>query len=213
MKRKWAIFSLCMAFMGLSTAKAQVSNVAYSDNQVRFTVISESTVRLEYDPNGQFTDNKSFMAVVRAYDPVNYQLKQGSWIEITTPMLKLRYKKGSGAFTDKNLVITSATKKKGSFQFTWKPGMKQQANLKGTFRTLDGYDGDVRTFDTPEGKKGEHMEIEDGVIARDGWTLIDDSQSLLFDGDPQWEWVTERKHRDGQDWYFMAYGTDYKRAL
>ena len=194
-------------------AKAEVSNVAYSDNQVRFTVISEGAVRMEYAPDGQFTDNKSFMAVNRDYEPVDYKVKQGSWIEITTPVLKLRYKKGSGEFTDKNLVITSASKKKDAFRFTWKPGMKQQQNLKGTFRTLDGYDGDVRTFDTPEGKKGEHMEIEDGIIARDGWTLIDDSKSLLFDGDPKWEWVTERKNTNGQDWYFMAYGTDYKRAL
>ena len=211
--RKSAILSLLIAIAGIFCASAKVSNVAYSDNQVRFTVISDATVRLEYAPDGQFTDNKSFMAVNREYDPVDFKVKQGSWIEITTPVLKLRYKKGSGEFTEKNLIITSASKKKGTFQFTWKPGMKQTANLKGTFRTLDGYDGDVRTFDTPEGKKGEHMEIEDGVIARDGWTLIDDSKSLLFDGDPKWEWVTERKNTNGQDWYFLAYGTDYKRAL
>ena len=208
-----AILIMLMTLMGLPAAKAQDSNVAYKDNQVRFTVISDGTVRMEYAPDGEFTDSKSFMAVVRNYAPVNYRVKQGSWIEITTPLIKLRYKKGSGAFTDKNLVITSASKKKDVFQFTWKPGMKQQYNLKGTFRTLDGYDGDVRTFDTSEGKKGEHMEIEDGVIARDGWTLVDDSKSLLFDGDPKWEWVTERKNSNGQDWYFMAYGTDYKRAL
>lgn len=211
--RKSAILSLLIAIAGIFCASAKVSNVAYSDSQVRFTVISDATVRLEYAPDGQFTDNKSFMAVNREYDPVDFKVKQGSWIEITTPVLKLRYKKGSGEFTEKNLIITSASKKKGTFQFTWKPGMKQTANLKGTFRTLDGYDGDVRTFDTPEGKKGEHMEIEDGVIARDGWTLIDDSKSLLFDGDPKWEWVTERKNTNGQDWYFLAYGTDYKRAL
>ena len=211
--KKYVMLSMLMAMLGLMGAKAEVSNVAYSDNQVRFTVISDGAVRLEYAPDGQFTDNKSFMAVNRDYEPVDYKVKQGSWIEITTPVLKLRYKKGSGEFTDKNLVITSASKKKDAFRFTWKPGMKQQQNLKGTFRTLDGYDGDVRTFDTPEGKKGEHMEIEDGIIARDGWTLIDDSKSLLFDGDPKWEWVTERKNTNGQDWYFMAYGTDYKRAL
>ena len=210
--KKYVMLSMLM-MLGLMGAKAEVSNVAYSDNQVRFTVISEGAVRMEYAPDGQFTDNKSFMAVNRDYEPVDYKVKQGSWIEITTPVLKLRYKKGSGEFTDKNLVITSASKKKDAFRFTWKPGMKQQQNLKGTFRTLDGYDGDVRTFDTPEGKKGEHMEIEDGIIARDGWTLIDDSKSLLFDGDPKWEWVTERKNTNGQDWYFMAYGTDYKRAL
>ena len=82
--KKYVMLSMLMAMLGLMGAKAEVSNVAYSDNQVRFTVISEGAVRMEYAPDGQFTDNKSFMAVVRTYDPVNYQLKQGSWIEITT---------------------------------------------------------------------------------------------------------------------------------
>lgn len=197
----------------LSPLVAKEKNIAYCDNQVRFTVITDGTVRLEYAPDGIFTDNKSLIAVVREYDKVDFKVKDGSWVEITTPVLRLRYKKGSGAFNEKNLVITSASKKKGSFQFTWKPGMKQTANLKGTFRTLDNYNGDVRIKDTAEGKKGERMEIEDGVLARDGWTLIDDSKGLLFDGSTDWDWVTERKSTDGQDWYFMAYGTDYKRAL
>ena len=110
--KKNAIVVMLMTFIGFPSAEAQVTNVAYSDNQVRFTVISDGAVRLEYAPDGEFTDNKSFMAVVRSYAPVNYRLKQGSWIEITTPLIKLRYKKGSGEFTDKNLVISSASKKK-----------------------------------------------------------------------------------------------------
>ena len=213
MKRLTLLSVLIMAQSIIYTALAKDRNIAYSDNQVRFTVITDGTVRMEYAPDGQFTDNKSLIAVNREYDKVDYTVKTGSWIEITTQAIRLRYKKGSGAFTEKNLVITSAQNKKGSFRFTWKPGMKQTANLKGTFRTLDNYNGDVRIKDTPEGKKGERMEIEDGVIARDGWTLIDDSKGLLFDGSTDWDWVTERKSADGQDWYFMAYGTDYKRAL
>ena len=213
MKRNLLIATLVLLTGMLSPLVAKEKNIAYCDNQVRFTVITDGTVRLEYAPDGIFTDNKSLIAVVREYDKVDFKVKDGSWVEITTPVLRLRYKKGSGAFNEKNLVITSASKKKGSFQFTWKPGMKQTANLKGTFRTLDNYNGDVRIKDTAEGKKGERMEIEDGVLARDGWTLIDDSKGLLFDGSTDWDWVTERKSTDGQDWYFMAYGTDYKRAL
>ena len=47
----------------------------------------------------------------------------------------------------------------------------------------------------------------------DGWTFIDDSQGLLFDNDKDWDWVKERPANGGQDWYFMAYGHDYKAAL
>ena len=58
------------------------------------------------------------------------------------------------------------------------------------------------------------MPIEDGLLATDGWTLIDDSKSLLFDNDPDWEWVTKRESAEGaQDWYLMMYGHNYKQAL
>ena len=56
------------------------------------------------------------------------------------------------------------------------------------------------------------MPIEDGILSTDGWTLIDDSKGLLFD-DSEWVWVTERPSGEGQDWYFMAYGHNYKAAL
>lgn len=96
----------------LATASAGERNIAYSDDEVRFTVITPGTVRLEYVPDGKFVDNKSLMAVNREYEKTDYKVKVGSWVEITTPVLRLRYKKGSGAFTDKNLVITSASKQK-----------------------------------------------------------------------------------------------------
>ena len=56
--KKNAIVVMLMALMGLPVARDQVSNVAYSDNQVRFTVISDGTVRLENAPDGQYTNNK-----------------------------------------------------------------------------------------------------------------------------------------------------------
>ena len=57
------------------------------------------------------------------------------------------------------------------------------------------------------------LKLEDGLLATDGWTLIDDSQGLLFDDNKDWDWVKERPANGGQDWYFMAYGHDYKAAL
>ena len=46
------------------------------------------------------------------------------------------------------------------------------------------------------------MPLEDGVPATDGWTLIDDSKGLLFDGSKDWDWVTEHQSAEGaQDWY------------
>ena len=78
---------------------------------------------------------------------------------------KLRYKKNSGAFTAENLQISSM--KALTPAFVWKPGMKQQYNLKGTTRTLDGWDGDKCW--------GHKADLEDGLRAKDGWTCLDDS--------------------------------------
>ena len=87
-------------------------------------------MRLEYSPNGQFVDKQSFIAVNRNYPVVNYKLRKGAWIELSTSKMKLRYKKHSGAFTAENLQIVSMKGLEPSF--VWKPGMTQKENLKGT---------------------------------------------------------------------------------
>lgn len=208
------ILAFCMLQGILLSLGAQDmhQNIAYADNHVRFTVISDGTLRLEYAPDGKFVDNKSFVAVNRLYPDVDYKLKsKGAWIEITTSKMRMRYKKDSGQFTGDNLVIEAV---KGAFPFTWKPGVQQKGNLKGTYRTLDGMDGETQTQTwVADTKKGEQLKLEDGLLATDGWSFIDDSQGLLFDNDPDWEWAKERPANGGQDWYFMAYGHDYKQAL
>ena len=192
------VLLLCLA-LGVKAQQA----VAYADSQVRFTVISDGALRLEWHPQGCFTDDPSFLAVERTYVVPPYQVKQsGSKVVITTAKLRLEYRKGSGRFTAENLMIRSLKGVNPAFQ--WKPGMKQQANLGGTFRTLDGMNGGER-----DGKK---VEMPDGLLARDGWTLIDDSRNFLFDS-TDWAWVKQREDKEGQDWYFLGYGHDYKSAL
>ncbi|MBQ8574341.1 MAG: DUF5110 domain-containing protein [Bacteroidales bacterium] len=184
-------------------------NVAYQDGQVRFTVITDGVIRLEWEPEGRFTDLASFVASERDYPEVDYKVKtSGKKVRIQTQKMTLEYKTGSGKFNAGNLVI-----KANDGFFTWKPGMKQKHNLKGTFRTLDGLDGDVQTQNwVSDMKKGEIRQFEDGILSKDGWTLIDESESYLFD-DSEWAWVKERENKECQDWYFMAYGHDYKAAL
>ena len=202
---------ICAALMLISAVlSAQSSgNVAYQDGQVRFTVITDGVIRLEWEPEGRFTDLASFVASERDYPTVEFKVKKaGKKIRIQTHKMTLEYKTGSGKFNAGNLVI-----KANDGFFTWKPGMKQNHNLKGTFRTLDGLDGDVQTQNwVSDMKKGEIRQFEDGILSKDGWTLIDESDSYLFD-DSEWAWVKERENKECQDWYFMAYGHDYKAAL
>ena len=57
------------------------------------------------------------------------------------------------------------------------------------------------------------MPIEDGLLSKSGWTFIDDSENYTFDNS-DWAWVKERPNQGNtQDWYFLAYGHNYKKAL
>ena len=71
-----------------------MADVVYKDANVRFTLIDEGTLRLEYAPDGKFVDNKSFMAVIREYPNVLYTIKDNTkQVTISTSKLKLVYKK------------------------------------------------------------------------------------------------------------------------
>ena len=203
------IVAAIISFAAFSLSAKAGDNVAYKDDCVRFTVITDGVIRLEWQAQGQFTDLASFVASERDYPEVEYKVrKRGKTVEIRTSRMILTYKTGTGKFTADNLVIKAVD----GF-FTWKPGMVQKENLKGTFRTLDGLEGDLQTQSwVKDSKKGERRPFEDGILAKDGWTLIDESDNLLFD-DSDWAWVKEREAGECQDWYFMAYGHDYKAAL
>ena len=210
------LLALSSALSALSlTVAAQNDNIVYKDSNVRFTLVTDGTVRMEYAPDGKFLDDKSFIAVNRSYPEVKYKKSEtAKKVVISTDYLTLTYTKGSGPLTERNLSIVSAkTKKKPTdgkriIPFAWHPGQKDApgANLKGTYLTLDGYDGDSR------GDTGK-MPIEDGLLSRSGWTLIDDSEGYVFDNS-DWQWVAHRPNEGKtQDMYFLAYGNDYKKAL
>ena len=140
------IYRLLLLLLTLAWTAAMKAEVAYRNNHIRITVIDEGTLRLEYAPDGKFVDKKSFLAVNRDYDKVTYQLKEnGKTVTLTTQLLKLVYRKSEGPFTAQNLTITST--KAISKSFVWKPGMKQEGNLKGTYRTLDGYNGEFLRYE------------------------------------------------------------------
>ena len=204
--------------------KPMSDNIAWQDANVRFTVVCDGIIRMEFAPDGKFVDDPSFVATLRRYPKVEPVVTEDEQlVSITTPRMCLKYQKGTGAFTAANLSIESAPEL--STKFTWHPGDVQKSNLGGTYRTLDGYDGNrFYAWAHDHDGLGQPLPLEDGLLARDGWTLIDDSEGLLFDGDvndlssPELPWVKQRQtFEEGQpkatDWYFMAYGHDYKQAL
>jgi alpha-glucosidase (family GH31 glycosyl hydrolase) len=170
-------------------------------DNARFTVLTPQLIRLEWDDAKTFDDHASFVVMNRnlPVPPYTTEKKEG-WFYIRTAEVELAYKLNSGTFTKDNLKIRHL-----STATDWFPGKKQKNNLKGTTRTLDNYDGDTNRH------SGEKIALEDGVLSRDGWFFLDDSSNLRLDNS-DWPWVYET-NRKGLDWYFMAYGDDYKSAL
>ena len=73
---KKTLLACLILLLSAGSASAQESaNVVYKDNSVRFTVISDGTLRMEYSSDVKFTDNRSFVAVDRQYPSVRYRVK------------------------------------------------------------------------------------------------------------------------------------------
>ena len=200
-------------FLALLTALACTLSPAIADNpkadakavvtsgNARFTVLTPQLIRMEWSADGQFEDRATLTFVNRETPVPEFKVRESkSKLTITTPALTLTYLK-NGKFSDKNLKAVFTLNGK---EVVWTPGMENPQNLLGTTRTLDGADGS---------KLKEPM--EQGILSRAGWSLIDDSQRhvLTPDGSEWEEWVEARPEGDRQDLYLFAYGHDYKQAL
>lgn len=164
--------------------------------QARFTVLTSQLIRMEWAEEKQFEDHASLVFVNRRLPvPAFRTSSEKNWLVLRTDKLLLRYKKDSGQFTQDNLRVQFELNGK---TVTWAPGTEDKGNLQGTIRTLDGVKGA-----TPLGS---------GLLSRDGWVLIDDSERPLFDNS-DWPWVMPRPAGKRQDWYLFAYGHEYRKAL
>ncbi|MGF6710395.1 alpha-glucosidase (family GH31 glycosyl hydrolase) [Luteibacter sp. W1I16] len=184
-----------------STGAAARPEAIIERGEVRFTVLTPRLVRLEWSGDGRFRDSRTQVVVHRALEVPPFGLAEDErFIEIDTGVLRLRYEKGGGRFAADNLAILVRHE---GVQVTWNPGDAQKANLGGTYRTLDRYDGDTW-------QDGSTLPLEEGLIARDGWHVVDDTHGFGLDDDG---WVEERPDGDRQDLYFFGYGRDYRAAL
>jgi len=159
-------------------------------------VLTPRLVRMEWAADGRFEDHASLVFVNRRLPVPDFKATHESgWLVLRTGPLTLRYNPAAGEFTAADLRVEFEINGRTA---TWTPGMADKGNLQGTIRTLDGVKGS-----TPLGA---------GLISRDGWVVIDDSDRPLFD-DSDWPWVMERPKGKRQDLYLFAYGHDYKQAL
>lgn len=162
---------------------------------VRFTVLTSRLIRLEHSPTEVFEDRASQAFWFRRQPVPAFEARRtGDDLEIETEHLLLRYSSTPRGFTPVTLSIlvkaTGATWVYGDHFF-------KAGNLMGTARTLDEANGAIR--------------LDPGLMARNGWSLVDDSRSLVFGADG---WVNTRSGAaDNLDLYFFGYGRDYVSCL
>lgn len=158
----------------------------------RFTVLTESLIRMEYQPEGHFTDEATQAVICRDFPTPAFRTVEGpDGLEIVTGKLRLRYDKK--AFSPEGLCV----RLKESFHIhgsVWRYGDAIE-DLKGTARTLDGVNGKTA--------------LEGGLLSRGGFTVLDDSGSALVTAD---QWVRPRDH-EAVDLYFFGYGHSYMDCL
>jgi len=160
--------------------------------QVRFTVLTDRLLRMEYSPTGQFEDRPSQVFWYRRQPAPAFELRRSAeQIEILTAALHLRYRITAEGFRPETLSVTQL--QTGA---AWRLGDVDRRNLRGTARTLDEVDGAIP--------------LEAGLLSRSGWALVDDSRSLVFD---RAGWLEERGTAGNFDLYFFGYGQDYTACL
>jgi alpha-glucosidase (family GH31 glycosyl hydrolase) len=158
----------------------------------RITVLTDGLVRLEYSDDGDFEDRASTFAVNRQLPVPDFRvLEDGGHLEIVTSRFRLTYDQGPFTTSGLSLAVLGGV---SAYHSVWRYGQETR-DLGGTARTLDEADGPVS--------------LEPGVVSRNGFAVVDDSHSFLFDDNG---WVTA-DNINRTDLYVFAYGHDYAAAL
>ena len=216
------LFTFILALFNVmqSYAQEEYNPVADPDavvqsGNMRFTVLTPQMIRIQYSSKKVFEDRATFAVVNRRLPvPAFTTSEEDGYLYIKTEAVTLKYRTGSNPTTLRNRPeFLSVTFNMNGHEVVWYPGKDDALNLKGTTRTLDNGRGDS--------KRGE---LENGILSRGGWALIDESASAkrgdgsrTFAFEPMEEggmdWAKPLADESATDWYILCYGHDYKKAL
>ena len=207
----------------------------------RFTVLTESVIRMEYHPAGTFDDSPT-VNILNRHTPVpNFNVTRVSDDEltITTDKLELTYKAAPVIGGEPGFLTAGLSIKLLVYPFSvWMPLTPGKGNLHGTIRTLDRVGEAVDlTCIVPKDAMTYYTHCEDGFASKDGWVLMDDSlrpriqmnADLADEKGPRrhpkqdWPWATGppmeniANLQSGRrvlyyDWYFFGHGLEYKQV-
>ena len=209
-------FSSFIHSVGAASGSDPMANpeAVVTSGRARFTVLTPRMIRIQYSSKGLFEDRATFAVINRNLPLPDFSTREeNGFLYIETGQLTLRYKIGSTISPSlKSPNNLSVTMNLNGRDVIWYPGKEDALNLKGTKRTLDTASGD-----------NQRPDLEDGIISRAGWALIDESPktkrgdgstTFAFEGQVDGiDWLAKPVDANALDWYFMGYGHDYKDAI
>ncbi|MEK8215193.1 glycoside hydrolase family 31 protein [Paenibacillus sp. FSL L8-0463] len=158
----------------------------------RFTIMTPQLIRMEYSGPGCFEDRATQTVLNRSFAVPDFRLiDHGNRLEVITEYLHLSYDKQPFSRHGLSVRVRNG---QGHLMSVWNYGDTPQ-DLGGTARTLDQADGAIP--------------LEHGLLSRSGYTLMDDSASLLLEEGGE----VEPRRQEAQDLYFFGYGHDYLNCL
>ncbi|MGN0353727.1 MAG: TIM-barrel domain-containing protein [Muricoprocola sp.] len=170
---------------------ANAKNIIQGD-KYRITVLTPGLIRLEYDEEGQFEDRATQVVWNRDFAPTEFTVKETEEeLKITTDRVYMIYNKKEFSSFGLSIQVRGNI---SAYQSIWHYG-EEVNDLGGTARTLDCVNG--------------ACELEHGLMSRNGFSVLDDSTSLILREDG---WVEPRK-KGVKDIYFWGYGHDYLECL
>lgn len=186
-------------------------------DKYRITVLTERMVRIEYSPDGCFVDQQTQTVLNRRFPVPEFRVNENeNQIEVTTSHLIVSYDKNkpfSSTTLNIQMIGNPYLRKSGTW-FYGDSGLESRGNLKGTASTLDNAVGNTYYKDSDDETKvwGEPdcpVELCEGLMSKNGFSIIDDSNSLVF-GEDGWVHTAPKDH---QDIYFLNYGRNYLEIL
>ncbi len=147
----------------------------------RFTLLTPRLIRLEWAADAKFEDRSTFAFPTRYAEAPAFSCEhQADGLTITTDYLTLHYRDDGRPFSPANLSILFHL---NGQPVQWTPSANESGNLHGTRRTLDGC--------------ADAVLLENGLLSRDGWSVFDDSGSVVWDREQVWVEARSEEHQAG----------------
>lgn len=171
-------------------------DAVFLGNNYRITVLTERLLRLEYNPNGVFYDNKTQLVSFRNFPKPEFEVNEDEkYLVIKTKYFTLSYTKGKNF--DGGKIIPSANLKidLNGTERSWFYKHPEVKNYKGLLVGFDGSEDDLKQ--------------RNGLFSLDGFCSIDDSNTYIYNEKDQ----LLKRSDIGIDIYLFMYGNDFMLAL